>query len=134
MLKNLTPHAITVRPEMLSWACRCGVLSGNVEHCDDCGAARPVVAQTFQPSGIVPRVAVSAAPCGDCDGLPLVTTRFGTVEGLPDAEEGTWLVVSAIVLGALAGTRPDCVAPDTSPASAIRNDAGQIIAVRRLTR
>jgi hypothetical protein len=104
MIRNLTPHALTV------------------------------AGQTFQPSGIVPRVSVSSVEDGVIEGLPVVRTQYGAVEGLPQVEEGVTLVVSALVLTALAGTRPDCVAPDTSPASAIRNDAGQIVGVRRLTR
>ena len=108
-MKNLTPHAIIVR------------------HDDSDGV-------TIPPSGIIPRVAVSTVPDGDCDGLPLVRTTFGAVQGLPSPEPGTWLIVSSVVLAALGGSRPDCVAPDTSPASAIRDDAGRIVGVRRLTR
>jgi hypothetical protein len=122
---NCTPHAITVRPDGSD-----GV--------------------TIPPSGIVPRVAVSAVADGEiCERcpvetpagvfsevfhLPVMRTAFGRVEGLPDAEDGVWLIVSSVVLSALGGSRPDCVAPDTSPASAIRDDGGRIIAVRRLTR
>jgi hypothetical protein len=110
MVRNCTPHAITVRPD---------------------GDSDGV---TIPPSGIIPRVTVSTVPDGDCDGLPVVRTTFGQVEGLPDAEGGVWLVVSSVVLAALQGSRPDCVAPDTSPASAIRDDGGRIVAARRLTR
>ncbi len=93
-----------------------------------------VAGQEFQPSGMVPRVAVSSVEDGTIDGIPVVRTQYGAVEGLPDFEEGVTLIVSALVLSALNGSRRDCVAPDTSPASALRNDAGQIVGVRRLTR
>jgi hypothetical protein len=89
---------------------------------------------TIPPSGIVPRVTVTTVADGEIEGLPVVRTTFGQVEGLPDPETGIWLIVSSVVLTALVGTRPDCLAPDTSPASAIRDDGGRIIAVRRLTR
>jgi len=93
-----------------------------------------VSGRSLAPSGIVPRVAVTQVADGEIEGIPVVRTAYGAVEGLPDFEEGVTLIVSALVLAALAGARPDCVAPDTSPASAIRNDAGQIIGVKRLTR
>ena len=126
MVRNCTPHAITVRPD---------------------GDSDGV---TIPPSGIIPRVTVSTVSYGEINHdslmvtpagkftetlhLPVVRTTFGQVEGLPDAEGGVWLVVSSVVLAALQGSRPDCVAPDTSPASAIRDGAGRIVGVRRLTR
>lgn len=109
MIKNCTPHRITLRP-------------------DD--GAEIIV----EPSGIVPRVAVAQSQIGQIEGVPVVATTYGQVEGLPDFNEGVTLIVSGLVLSALGGQRPDCVAPDTSPAGAIRNEAGQIIAVRRLTK
>ena len=104
MLINLTPHAITV------------------------------AGRTIEPSGTVPRVSVRQVEDGDIEGIPVVRTVYGAVEGLPLPAEGTTYIVSALVLSALAGARTDVCAPDTSPASAIRNDAGQIVGVRRLTR
>ena len=93
-----------------------------------------VARRTIEPSGTVPRVSVRQVEDGDIDGIPVVRTVYGAVEGLPSPVEGTTYIVSALVLSALAGSRQDVCAPDTSPASALRNEAGQIIGVRRLTR
>ena len=93
-----------------------------------------VAGRTFWPSGTVPRVSVQQVPDGDIEGIPVVRTVYGAVEGLPDPIKGTTYIVSALVLSALAGARTDVCAPDTSPASALRNEAGQIVGVRRLTR
>ena len=93
-----------------------------------------VAGREIPKSGTIPRVAVSSVDDGDIDGIPVVRTVYGAVEGLPEYQEGVTLIVSVLVLSALNGIRLDCVAPDTSPASAIRNDAGQIVGVRRLTK
>lgn len=101
----------------------------------NCTPHRIIVAgKTFEPSGVVPRVAVLQVEDGTIDGIPVVRSEFGAVEGLPDYQEGVTLIVSALVLSALSGTRPDCVAPDTGPASAIRDDAGRITGVKRFTK
>lgn len=52
----------------------------------------------------------------------------GEVTGLPDAEWGVLIIVSAMVRE-LASHRKDVISPDTGP-SAIRNDKGHIIAVK----
>ena len=101
---NLTPHAITV-------------IYGNRE-------------RTF-PSDGVARVSVCENEIGNIDGIPLVQTLYGKVEGLPDPKPDTVYIVSYAVLNALKNTyRTDCVAPNTGPKGAIRNEAGQIIATR----
>jgi len=109
MIVNCTPHQINIRPE---------------------GLPEVVV----PPSGVVPRVSVEQKIIAIIEGIPVVSTQYGAVEGLPDPVEGTVYIVSALVLSALVGSRPDCVAPDTSPTSAVRNENGQIVAVRRFTR
>jgi hypothetical protein len=111
MIKNLTPHPIVVRQTF-----------------------KDATEKVFAPSGIVPRVTVTQTPCGAVEGIEVVSTVYGAVEGLPEMVEGITLIVSGIVLAALAGSRADCVGPDTSPASAIRDGSGQIVAVRRFTR
>jgi hypothetical protein len=118
-LINATPHAITVRTTAYD--------AVETDHAYN-------VDTTYPPCGIVPRVAVTSISDGDLNGVPVVRTQYGAVEGLPAAVEGVTLIVSGLVLAALAGGRPDCVAPDTSPASAIRGDNGQIVAVRKWTR
>ena len=67
--------------------------------------------------------------------VPIVSTQFGEVEGLPEPTpaEGTIFIVSSIVLAALKGARKDVVAPDTGP-TAVRNADGTVKGVRRFTR
>jgi len=102
---NLTPHAITIRtPDGTDI--------------------------TIPPSGIVARVSTTDKVVGTCPvtGAPIVRRVFGDVTGLP--ADGTPCIVSALVLSAVPG-RAGVYAPDTGP-TAIRNDAGQIVAVTRL--
>ena len=112
MVKNCTPHPISVADE-----------SG-------------VIVRTIEPSGVLPR---RSAICEDLyetvsvDGfeVPLFKDRKGPVFGLPDPVDGVTLIVSGMVLDACKG-RKDVIAPDTSPnGNCLRNEKGQIIAVRR---
>lgn len=82
------------------------------------------------PSGTVARVKVSQSPAGQADGIPLAQTTYGALEGLPEPEDGTLFVVSALVRAA-AGGRSDVASPDTGP-DALRTPEGQVRAVRRL--
>ena len=107
-IRNLTPHPIVIE-----------IPSGE--------------RVTFPPEGIIPRVSSKVAPCGEFLGVPLSETVFGEVEGLPEAEEGTILIVSGFVLDRVRESRPDVFRPDTGQ-DCIRNEKGQIVAVRRLTR
>jgi hypothetical protein len=76
------------------------------------------------------RVTITDEVIGEMDGFPVVAGTAGDVTGIPAPAEGNVFIVSAIVLAALNGTRPDVVSPDTG-GSAIRKD-GQIWAVTRL--
>lgn len=90
---------------------------------------------TLPASGIVPRCAterrerkgfvVQREPVTFT--IRLTRQTLGEVTGLPEYQEGTILIVSGMVLQALAGTRSDVVAPDTG-ADAVREN-GQIMAV-----
>ena len=102
IFKNLTPHALNV-------------LGVNGEEA------------IFLPEGAPARVAVKTVTREDLAGFRLQAQEFGQVEGLPEPQEGTIYIVSAIVLAQCKG-RPDVVAPDTGK-DAIRKD-GQIVAVR----
>ena len=109
-LVNLTPHALVVR------------LNDGTE-------------RRIEPSGTIARVATTAREVGTVNGIPVVETTYGDIEGLPAPEDGTVYIVSSLVLAAArASGRADVLAPDTSPESAIRDDAGRIVAVRRFTR
>lgn len=107
---NLTPHAINI-------VCGDGILE-------------------IPASGQVARCAVKSAPAGSIhvDGvqIPVVQNQFGPVEGLPAPQDWVIYIVSALVGSALAGQRDDIYGPDTSPAGAIRDESGKIVAVRGL--
>jgi hypothetical protein len=80
----------------------------------------------FPKSGTVARVAAFFSDIveGICDQV------FGTVQDLPAPADGTFFIVSAVVLTAakLQG-RTDCVAPATEHSAVVRNEAGHIVSV-----
>jgi len=84
------------------------------------------------PSGEVARVATIEKVIGEVDGIPIVERTFGDVEGLPAPQKDTIYLVSSMVLAAVK-ERDDVFAPDTG-ASAIRDEAGRIVAVTRLVK
>lgn len=101
---NLTPHALTFISA-----------NNNME--------RYIV----EPSGVVARVAAHTESIGSIttdDGftIPLTTTVFGQVEGLPAPEEGVVYVVSSLVADRVPD-RKDVYIPNES----IRDDKGRII-------
>jgi hypothetical protein len=106
---NLTPHAIKIADE-----------AGNI-------------IREIPPSGTVARVSTTEAPAGEIDGIPAVETQFGEVEGLPEPQEDTVFLVSSLVRSAIPESRTDVLVPDTGP-TAVRDEAGRILAVRRFRR
>lgn len=86
---NLCPHAINIA-------------DGRIIH-------------TFAPSGTVARVAATNVELPSLGGFRRTQQVFGEVQNLPEPQEGTAFIVSAMVLAALKGSRPDVVAPDTGP-------------------
>lgn len=84
---------------------------------------------TFPASGIVARVSQETVGTGKfLAGAEISSSTFGSVE-MPEAVSGTVYIVSGMVLTALGNTRSDVVAPKTD-VTAIRNEAGHIVAVR----
>ena len=106
---NLTPHTINVADK-----------DGNI-------------IREIKPSGTVARVSTKEAPAGEIDGIPVVETKFGEVEGLPEPQDGTVFLVSSIVRSAVPALRTDVLVPDTGP-TAVRDEQGRIVAVRRFRR
>lgn len=108
--KNLTPHAITIRPA----------------NGDD------VVIPT---SGTVARVVAGPRVAVDVVGSPvpvLPSPSFGGVQDLPAPMAGYFYIVSGLVLSHVTG-RSDVFGPATGPKDgAIRNDKGHIVAVTKL--
>ena len=106
MLLNLTPHAITIRTS-----------DGDI---------------TIPPSGGMARVAANAVRVGAYNGIPVVSNKYGPVEGLVRDEQGVPVpcIVSGMVLAALPAGTPNVFAPATG-ATAIREN-GQVVAVTEL--
>jgi len=82
---------------------------------------------TYPTSGIVARCKsyeneVTGFP------FPAVTSTFGDVDCLPERKPDTVYIVSLVVFNAT--DREDVIRPDSGP-TAIRNEKGQIQAVRR---
>lgn len=99
---NLTPHAITLlrvhdRPMLLP------------------------------ASGNVARLPYSVEPAGEVRNVALVTTAYGSVEGLPEPEEGTLYLVSAVVRAAVPD-RTDVA----SPGDLVRDEEGVVVGCRHL--
>lgn len=81
----------------------------------------------FQPSGNIARcttnkTVVSTVAVGDTT-VNVNRTTFRGVTGLPDEEEGTFFIVSAIVAQAMKGDRYDLLIVDNT----VRDEEGQII-------
>jgi hypothetical protein len=91
----------------------------------------------IEASGAVARVATVPGAVEARAGFPCLVagpTLYGAVEELPAPTPGVVWVVSALVLGALAGQgRDDVFAPGTGPNDgAERNEKGHVTGVTRL--
>ena len=100
---NLTPHSVVIVRE-----------GGNI---------------TIPASGTLARVAARTATVGEIDGIPVTSTEFGEVEGLPAPTPGTAYVVSSIVASRVPD-REDVFIPNES----VRDENGRIIGCRSLGR
>ena len=95
---NLTPHAIQV-----------------------------VGYEEIPASGVAPRVAMKTKAAGFITGLPISTTEYGEVQGLPEKMEGVYLIVSKMLKDACPD-RDDLL----YPAELVRDDKGNIIGCKSL--
>lgn len=82
---------------------------------------------TVEPSGQVARCAVNREKVGDINGIPVNKSRFGNVENLPEPQEGTIYIVSALTAQAVP-EREDVFITD----DAVRDEQGRIIGCRAL--
>ena len=102
MLKNLTPHKVCIYK-----------LNG----------VTPDLDLVIEAGEKVARVSCEYMKVGKkVEGVDLYRTVFGEVTGLPDYEEGVYLLVSTMVREALP-LRKDLV----SPGQLLRNDKGEVI-------
>lgn len=103
-LINLTPHAVTF------------LVDGK----------DPIV---IPPDGTVARLTTSTKVVGEFDGIPITTTVFGDVTGLPEPSDGVGFIVSSLVAGRIKD-REDVFIPNDS----VRDSEGRIIGCRSLGR
>lgn len=78
---------------------------------------------TYERSGIVARVKTKSEKIDTHMDSPIYVTTFGEVEGLPEPVEGTYYIVSALILNAIPKDRTDVVAPGNVQ----RDQKGKII-------
>ena len=81
------------------------------------------------PSGNIARVSVKTEKVDEVDGIPVTTSVFGEVEGLPEPKEGTAYLVSSLVAQRVQG-RDDVFIPSDS----VRDSEGRIFGCRSLGR
>lgn len=102
---NLTPHAITF-------------LDGNNS-----------VLATIEPSGTIARASQTREAVGEVNGIVVNQCSYGSVTGLPDPQDGTIYLVSALTAQACRD-RSDVFITD----DAVRDDSGRIIGCRAIAR
>lgn len=102
---NLTPHEITF-------------LDGNNS-----------VLATIEPSGAIARASQTREAIGEVNGIVVNQCSYGSVTGLPDPQDGTIYLVSALTAQACRDRNDVFIVDD-----AVRNEAGQIVGCRAIAR
>lgn len=100
---NLTPHEITLY--------------------DD----NDKIIATFPPSGNIARVSAKTIRVASINRIPISTTSYGEVEGLPKSNDEEVYIVSSLVAQRCQG-RKDVFVPNES----VRDEKGRIIGCRSL--
>lgn len=83
---------------------------------------------TLPPSGICPRVEEAFLGIAEVAGVEVVESDRGSVEGLPEPQDGVLLIVSRMVADACSETREDLV----SPGELVRDPQGRVIGCKNL--
>ena len=85
---------------------------------------------TFEPSGSIARVQTEFATSSKVANFGTFTIKYGEIGGLPEINEGDFIIVSALVLeAAKAASHPllkQMLAPATGHAGCTRNEKGHI--------
>jgi len=97
MIKNLTPHRITISNEDQS------------------------IMLTIPPEDVPARCLEATTTQGEFDGFPLVSKFYGNTENLPSPEKGVLLIVSQMIREALPD-RKDLA----SPGDLVRDEDGEV--------
>ena len=112
---NCTPHAVHI----LDFACT----QYNPVHKGFDLIGTKTILHEFPPSGIVPRCLTKERNEEPINGVPIASIEFGNIDGLPDEEPDTMLIVSAIVANAgRAKGRKDLLVPTRM----VRDSEGRI--------
>jgi len=111
ILKNLTPHPLVI-------LCVAGT-------------------QRIPQSGDIARVRSRQVPLDSVADVPVFTTEYTEIDGLPEPKPGVTYIVSSLVQHAikqLGMHRPDVLSPGTGPNDSAVKEGGRIAAVTRLVR
>ena len=114
-IRNLTPHVVIILDPA------CAEYNPRTRSFDLKGDL--IVSRKIEPEQVaLPRVSSTEVEMDPVDGVPVVQVQFGEVENLPDAQDGVFLVVSAITANA-ARDRQDLLIP----ARMVRDAQGKIL-------
>ena len=78
------------------------------------------------------RVETQQMIIGKLGGVPIAKTEFMKIVNLPEPEDGTYYIVSRIVMDYVPFKREDVFCVDTG-STAIRDENGQVVAVTQLS-
>lgn len=93
--------------------------------------------QRVPQSGNIARVRHEQVPLDSVDGIPVYTTAYKDIEGLPEPKEGVTYIVSSLIQHALKQhgiDRPDVLSPGTGPNDSAVKENNRIVAVTRLVK
>ncbi len=111
---NLTPHPIQLLDGSncnFDIKCRSYRVDGDV-----------IVIKTFAPEGICPRCSQKEQLVDNIDGIDIFRMEFGKVDNLPQEQEDTYYIVSALVAQACPDRKDFLI-----PAHMVRNAEGRIL-------
>lgn len=93
--------------------------------------------QRVPQSGNIARVRHEQVPLDPVGGIPVYTTEYKEIEGLPEPRDGVTFIVSSLIQHALKQKgieRPDVLSPGTGPNDSAVKENNRIVAVTRLVR
>lgn len=76
----------------------------------------------YQPDSVPVRIKADVQRIGDLAGIPLTSTVYGDLEGLPDEQSGVYYIVSGLVKAACP-ERKDLLVPSEQ----LRDEQGRVI-------
>lgn len=143
-VRNFTPHDVMVVTESgtltfpSEGVARCATTRETIdivytrEPGSPCGRCGNMSDSTTCDYAIAPDAFLNEnrGQCPPLFSIKVNSTSFGEVEGLPEPQEGTIFIVSALVAQALRGVRDDLVIPDDT----VRDEQGRIIGCKSFAR